>query len=200
MASDLAAQLRAGRSLGPSRGRVMLLCGLLAVLGGLLLLLAGSSDYELLVLGAFAAGAGAVMFVLSALGWTARRAVWLAREGIVFEKPGYSYHVPWDEISAVTLAGWSLIKRVQVTVRDVEAVVATVRRKRRGGKLQAQRWVRRLLTLNKRVGKECHLEFMAVGIGVDAAALAEVLVGYMAEASSRERLRPLPVLGDSSDG
>lgn len=193
---DLADQLRGGRSLAPSRGRMMALCGLLVVLGALLTAL-GADDLVLVVFGGVVVGFGALMFGLFALGWTVRRAVWLAREGVVFERPAYGYHVPWDDIAAVTRVGRSLLARVQVTLRDVEAVVATVRIKRRGGRLKAQARVRRLLAFNMRVGQVCHFEFLAAGIGVDAAALREVLAGYVADPAARAELRPLPVLEDS---
>lgn len=193
---ELRAQLRAGRSLAPSRGRMVGLCGVLGVLGVLLAAL-GGDDPVLLGLAGLVVAFAAASLVLFATGWTGRRAVWLAREGVVFERPAFRYHVPWDEIADMTVAGRSLLARVQVTLRDVEAVVATVARKRRGGKLRAQARLRRLLNLNKRVGEKCHFEFLTAGAGVDAAALRAVLVGYVEEPERRAELRPLPVFEDS---
>jgi hypothetical protein len=95
----------------------------------------------------------------------------------------------------VQRVGRSLLSRVQVTLRDVEAVVATIRRKRRGGKLRAEARVRRLLTLNHRLGK-CHLEFITAGFGADPEELRALLATYAADAGKRAELKALPVFED----
>jgi hypothetical protein len=192
----LAIRLRDGGELRPPRGRMLGLCGAMAVLGLLLTVLA-EGELGLVVFGAVVAVAGAVMTLMFALGWQVPRWNWLAREGLVFETATTRYHVPWDAISKITLVRASVLSRVQLTVRDVEEVVQTVRRKRRGGKHKAQARLRRSLGFLYKAGK-CHVEFLPVGFGVGAEELQLVLAGYVAGADSRAELRALPVPEDTS--
>lgn len=192
----LAIRLRDGE-LRPPRGRMLGLCGALAVLGALLTVLA-EGDAALVVFGAVVSVVGVVMTLLFALGWQVPRWTWLAREGVVFETATTRYHVPWDAISQISLAGAWVLSRVQLTVRDVEEVVQTVRRKRRGGKHGAMARVRRSLGFNFKAGK-CHIEFLTIGFGVDAEELRLVLAGYVAGADRRAELRALPVPEDTSE-
>lgn len=195
-AEALARQLRDGRLLTPTRRTKLVVCALLAAAGCLLMVVA-ADDPVWFVFGAIAAATGAVFTALVGLGWSAERRIWLAREGVVFETAQVRHHVPWDAISGVKLVGVSALARVQLTVRDVEEVAATVRRKRRGGRLRAQARIRRTYALNYWAGK-CHVEFMARGLGVDAAALHAVLAGCVADAGSRAGYRALPVPEDTS--
>jgi hypothetical protein len=197
VADGLARRLQDGGSLVPTRGRKLVLCVLLAILGCVLAVLAGD-DPVLTTLGAVVAVLGVVVTVLVMFGWQADRRTWLAREGIVFETASSRYHVPWGAIKAVTLVGRSALTRVQIVVRDIEEVVATVRRKRRGGRHQTQARVRRLLSFNFKGG--CHVEFLQLGLGVDMRELHAALAGYVADPASRAELAALPDPEDMSSG
>ena len=197
-ATELAAQLRAGGSLATSRRRKLVLCGLLAFMGCVLAVV-GSDDAVYVGLGALVAVTGVVTFVVVMLGWQSARRTWLAREGVVFETASVRYHLPWDSISEVKLVGASALARVQLSVRDIEEVLRTVRRKQRGGKLKAQARIRRMFELNW-WGSKCHVEFMGIAFGVDAPALHAVLAGYVADPGRRAELMALPVSEDMSEG
>jgi hypothetical protein len=192
---ELTTLLRNGGALAPTRGRKVGLGGVLSLLGVLLMLV--GDDPVLWVFGAVVAVGGVVIAALFAFGWQTERRTWLAREGIVFETAKIRYHVPWTAITTVKLAGASALARVQVTVRDVEEVALTVRRKSRGGRHAAQNGVRRLLNWNYH-GSKCHIEFLAVGFGIDAAGLHAILAGYVADAGSRNALKPMPGAEDMS--
>lgn len=197
MADELARRLRDGESLTPTRGRKLVLSVLLAVMGCVLTVVA-EGDPVFVAMGAVVAVGGVVLTAAVALGWQASRRTWLAREGIVFETASSRYHVPWDAIKSMKLVGRSALTRVQIVVRDVEEVVATVRRKRRGGRHQAQARVRRLLSFNFKGG--CHFEFIRVALGVDMRELHAVLAGYVADPASRAGLAALPDPEDMSSG
>lgn len=196
--TELAAQLRAGGSLATSRRRKLVLCGLLALMGCALAVV-GGEDPVYVGLGALVAVTGAVTFVVVLLGWQSARRTWLAREGVVFETASVRYHLAWDSISEVKLVGRSALARVQLTVRDIEEVLQTVRRKRRGGKFKAQARIRRMFELNW-WGSKCHVEFMGIAFGVDATALHAVLAGYVDDPGRRAELMALPVSEDMSEG
>jgi len=196
--AEQAARLRGGQPLMTSRRRKLVLCVLLAVMGCVLAVV-GGDDSVYVGLGALVAALGVVTALAVMLGWQSARRTWLAREGVVFETASVRYHLPWDSISEVKLVGVSALARVQLTVRDIEEVLQTVRRKQRGGKHKAQARIRRSFELNW-WGSKCHVEFMGIAFGVDAAALHAMLAGYAADAGRRAELAALPVSEDMSEG